>query len=177
MRPCPKDTRTACNRSTLVRILAAMTRPLVVLIAASLLATPPLAAQAAGPLTQEQLVDRLGKTLDSLAALGEFSGAVGIRRGGATVFERAYGMADRATKRPNTVTTEFNIGSINKAFTATAIRQLAFAGKLDLDSTLGHYWPDYPNEAVRKATIRQLMTHQAGLGGNIFDPPAGRHAE
>ena len=150
-----------------------MTRSFAVFVAMSLLATPSLAAQAATPLTEAQLTDRLGKTLDSLAALGEFSGAVGMTRGGVKVFERAYGMADRATKRPNTVTTEFNIGSINKVFTATAIRQLAAAGKLDLDSTLGHYWPDYPGVAARKATIRQMMEHQAGLGGNIFDPPPG----
>ncbi len=163
----------ACNRWTLVRILAAMTRPVAISIAVSLLAAPTLAAQAPPPLTQAQLTERLAKTLDSLAALGEFSGAVGINRAGTMVFERAYGMADRATKRPNTVTTEFNIGSINKVFTETAIRQLAAAGKLNLDSTLGHYWPDYPNATARGATIRQLMTHQAGLGGNIFDPPPG----
>jgi D-alanyl-D-alanine carboxypeptidase len=156
-----------------MRILAAMTRQLIVVLAVSLLATPPLAAQAAAPVTESQLTDRLGRTLDSLAALGEFSGAVGIQRAGRRVFERAYGMADRATSRRNTVTTEFNIGSINKVFTETAIRQLALEGKLDLDSTLGHYWPDYPNPTARKATIRQLMTHQAGLGGNIFDPPPG----
>jgi CubicO group peptidase (beta-lactamase class C family) len=152
---------------------AAMTRPLAVLAAVSLLVTPALAAQAAAPLTQQQLTDRLGRALDSLAALGEFSGAVGMTRAGLTVFEGAYGMADRATKRPNTVKTEFNIGSINKVFTETAIRQLAAEGKLNLDSTLGHYWPDYPSAPARTATIRQLMTHQAGLGGNIFDPPPG----
>lgn len=132
-----------------------------------------LGAQSAPSPTEAQLAARLGKTLDSLAATGEFSGAVGLRRGGTMVFERAYGMADRATKRPNTVTTEFNIGSINKVFTETAIRQLAAAGRLSLDSTLGYYWPDYPGVTARKATVRQLMTHQAGLGGNIFEPPPG----
>ncbi len=150
-----------------------MTRPLAVLLAASLLATPRLAAQAAPSLPQDQLLARLGRTLDSLTAAGQFSGAAALSRGGKTVFARAYGMADRATKRPNTAETEFNIGSINKVFTATAIRQLAAAGKINLDSTLGFYWPDYPNPTARKATIRQLMEHQAGLGGNIFDPPPG----
>jgi len=162
-----------CNLSTLARILAAMTRPLAVLVAVSLLATPSLAAQAVPPITQAQLIKRLGKALDSLGSLGEFSGAVGIQRAGAMVFSRAYGMANRATSRPNKVTTEFNIGSINKVFTETAIRQLAAEGRLNLDSTLGHYWPDYPSASAREATIRQLMTHQAGLGGNIFDPPPG----
>jgi len=150
-----------------------MTKPPAVFLWASLLATSLLAAQAPAPLTQDQLTTRLARTLDSLAATGEFSGAVGLKRGDTMVFERAYGMADRANRRKNTVTTEFNIGSINKVFTETAIRQLAAAGKLNLDSTLGHYWPDYPNPTARAATIRQLMTHQAGLGGNIFDPPPG----
>jgi len=54
-------------------------------------------------------------------------------------------MADRESKRPNNLETGFNLGSINKVFTATAIRQLAAVGKLDLDSTLSRYWPDYPN--------------------------------
>jgi CubicO group peptidase (beta-lactamase class C family) len=153
-----------------------MTRPIAVLLAALLFApqcSPVLAAQAAPPLTEGQLTARLASSLDSLAAVGEFSGAVGLMRAGTMVFERAYGLADRATRRPNTTTTEFNIGSINKVFTATAIRQLAAAGTLNLDSSLGHYWPDYPNAEARKATIRQLITHQAGLGGNIFDPPPG----
>ena len=152
---------------------ASMTRHLTVLLAASLLARPPLAAQATAPLTRDQLLARLGNTLDSLSAAGQFSGAVELSRDGKTLFAQAYGMADRAAMRPNTVATEFNIGSINKVFTATAIRQLAAAGRISLDSTLGYYWPDYPNTAARKATIRQLMTHQAGLGGNIFDAPPG----
>ena len=143
------------------------------MLAWALLAAPHLAAQTPPPLTEAQLTVRLGKALDSLAASGQFSGAVGLKRGDSMVFERAYGLADRANRRKNTVTTEFNIGSINKVFTETAIGQLAAAGQLNLDSTLGHYWPDYPNPTARAATIRQLMTHQAGLGGNIFDPPAG----
>ncbi len=131
-----------------------------------------LAAQAP-PLQQDQLVTRLGATLDSLTRVGQFSGVVQLNRAGAAVFAQAYGMADRATSRKNNVETEFNVGSINKVFTATAVRQLAAAGKLDLDSTLGYYWPDYPTPSARSATIRQLLQHQAGLGGNIFDPPPG----
>ena len=164
----------ACNRSTTVCILAAMTQTPAFLIMASLLAAPPLVAQAAAPLTQEQTHRAPGEDARlPRRASANSPGRSGIKRAGAMVFEQAYGMADRATKRPNTMTTEFNIGSINKVFTETAIRQLAVAGKLDLDSTLGHYWPDYPNAAARLATIRQLMTHEAGLGGNIFDPPPG----
>lgn len=82
-------------------------------------------------------------------------GVVVLARNGAPVYERAYGFADREARHSNRVDTAFNIGSINKVFTETAIRQLMAAGKLDLDSTLAHYWPDYPNpEVARRVTIR-----------------------
>jgi D-alanyl-D-alanine carboxypeptidase len=89
------------------------------------------------------------------------------------VFQHAYGMADRAARRANDVETAFNLGSINKVFTATAIRQLVIAGKLDLDSTVGRYWPHYPNaDVARKVTVRQLLNFRSGIGGDIFGVPA-----
>jgi D-alanyl-D-alanine carboxypeptidase len=114
--------------------------------------------------------------LDSLAALDQFSGVVVIARagGGSPVFERAYGMADRDAKRPNDLETAFNLGSINKIFTTIAIRQLARDGKLDIDSSLARGWPDYPNpDVARRVTIRQLLEHRSGIGGNIFAAPVG----
>jgi CubicO group peptidase (beta-lactamase class C family) len=110
-----------------------------------------------------------GPTVDSLAAAQSFSGVVLIARNGTAVVEKSYGMADREARRANNIETAFNVGSINKFFTQIAIRQL----NLNVDSTLGHYWPDYPNAAVRKVTIRQLLEHRSGIGGNIFAAPAG----
>jgi CubicO group peptidase (beta-lactamase class C family) len=134
----------------------------------------PLGLAAQTPIAEPVLVSRLTTTLDSLARLDEFSGVVLLARGGKPVFSKAVGLADREAGRPNTVETSFNLGSINKVFTATAIRQLAAQGKLNLDSTMGAYWPDYPNRDVaRKVTIRQLLEHKGGLGGNIFGTPTG----
>lgn len=116
----------------------------------------------------------LAATVDSLAAAQQFSGVVLIARGGSPVVERAYGMANREARRPNDVETAFNLGSINKLFTSIAIRQLAAQGKLELDSTLGRYWPDYPNPGARRVTIRQLLGHRSGIGGNIFGAPPGK---
>jgi CubicO group peptidase (beta-lactamase class C family) len=59
-------------------------------------------------------------------------------------------------------------------FTATAIRQLAAAGKIDLDSNLIKYLPDYPNpDLARRVTIRQILRFRSGIGGDIFGVPAG----
>ncbi len=136
----------------------------------------PAAAQGAppAPVTDAELTRRLNTSLDSLSALDQFSGIVVLSRAGMPIFQRAVGMADREAARANTIETAFNLGSINKIFTMTAIRQLAAAGKIDLDSTLVHFLPDYPNKTVAgKVTIRQLMQMRSGIGGNIFGLPAG----
>jgi len=147
----------------------------IVSAAFSIAAWTGLSAQGPAPIPEAELVRRLGATLDSLSRLDQFSGVVLLAKNGAPVFERAYGFADREAKRPNTVETAFNIGSINKQFTAIAVRQLAADGKLHLDSTLATYWPDYPNRDVaRRVTIRQMMSHRSGICGNIFGAPQGK---
>jgi D-alanyl-D-alanine carboxypeptidase len=126
------------------------------------------------PISQTELVQRLTTSLDSLAKAGQFSGVAVVAKNGVPVFQRAYGMADRERRVANNPETAFNLGSINKIFTQIAILQLRAAGKLDLDSIIATYWPDYPNkEVARKITIRQLMRHTSGIGGNIFALPAG----
>ncbi|HCU13501.1 MAG TPA: hypothetical protein DGB72_15400 [Gemmatimonadetes bacterium] len=159
-----------------------MTRTLRFLLPMSLLGGSITAQQPSGgtepgrpsPISQTELVRRLTTSLDSLSKAGQFSGVAVVAKNGMPVFQRAYGMADRERRVANNPETAFNLGSINKIFTQIAILQLRAAGKLDLDSTLATYWPDYPNkEVARKITIRQLMRHTSGIGGDIFDPPAG----
>jgi CubicO group peptidase (beta-lactamase class C family) len=126
------------------------------------------------PISETELVRRFSRSVDSLAKAGSFSGVAVLAKNGAPVFQRAYGMADRERNLSNNLETAFNLGSINKIFTQIAILQLSAAGKLNLDSTLAVYWPDYPNKAVaNKITIRQLLRHTSGIGGNIFDSPIG----
>jgi CubicO group peptidase (beta-lactamase class C family) len=130
---------------------------------------------APGPrLSEPQLVTALGTHLDSLAAADRFSGVVVLAKGDTRVFERAVGFSDREAGARNALDTRFNLGSINKAFTQIAIRQLAIAGKLALTDRLIQHLPDYPNRDVaERVTIAQLLEHRSGIGGNIFAAPAG----
>ena len=146
-----------------------------VLALAAASAAPAAAQNPSQPaISQAELRSRLTAAVDSLAALDQFSGLVVIARDGAPVIQLARGMADRAAHRPNNAETGFNLGSINKAFTQIAIRQLVLAGKLDLDSTLARYWPDYPNaDVARRVTIRQVLQMRSGIAGDIFAAPAG----
>jgi len=151
-------------------------RPLACVVAALLLAATAVAAQTRDSVTipEAALISRLRSTVDSLSRADRFSGVVMLMKRGTPVFQQAWGMADREAHRPNNVETAFNLGSVNKVFTATAIRQLAALGRLDLDSVLAKYWPEYPNPDVAgKVTIRQLLEHRSGVGGNVFAAPKG----
>lgn len=155
-------------------------RTCISITVALLAASQPTSAQGTPPtpaITQPELVARLGALLDSLTKAGQFSGVVSLSLSGAPVFERGYGEADRARHIANDTATAFNIGSINKIFTSIAIRQLALDGRLALDSTLAHAWPDYPNaDVAKRITIRQLLQHTSGVTGDIFAVrgPGGR---
>lgn len=112
-----------------------------------------------------ELPKAIAAIFDERAARDEFSGAVLVAKDGAPVFEKAYGLADAEHKTPNRVDTKFNLGSMNKMFTAVAVVQLAEAGKLSFDDRVGKLLPDYPNRDVaEKVTVRDLLTHTSGLG-------------
>jgi D-alanyl-D-alanine carboxypeptidase len=108
--------------------------------------------------------------LTDATATGAFSGAVFVARDGRTVFEGAYGLADRERSIANTPLTQFRVGSMNKMLTAVAVLQLAEAGKVRLDVPLRTYLPDYPNEDMAsRVTLHHLLTHTGGTG-DIFGP-------
>ena len=95
---------------------------------------------------------------------GHFSGVVLVASGARPLFERAAGLADRARHVANTTDTRFNLGSINKTFTAVGVAQLVEAGRVDFEASIGTYLPDYPNrDALRTITLHHLLTHAAGL--------------
>jgi CubicO group peptidase (beta-lactamase class C family) len=114
---------------------------------------------------EDEISNELNNYLQKLAAEDKFSGAVLVARNGQAFYRHASGMADKKRNIPNTIETKFNLGSMNKMFTAVAIAQLAERGKLSFNDTISKHLPEYPNQPVaEKITIHQLLTHTSGLG-------------
>lgn len=126
-----------------------------------------------------ELVPAFDSHLSSLANRDEFSGTVLVADNGKPLFLKGYGYADREQKRLNRPETLFNLGSLDKSFTAVAIGQLVDRGKLDFSDTVGEILPDFPNrEIADKVTVHHLLTHTSGMG-DYFTPAydrAGRAA-
>jgi CubicO group peptidase (beta-lactamase class C family) len=74
--------------------------------------------------------------LDAAARVDHFSGTVLVASKGQIEFQQAYGLADRAANKPNTVDTIYRIGSMSKPITATAVMALRDGGKLKLDDSI-----------------------------------------
>jgi D-alanyl-D-alanine carboxypeptidase len=107
----------------------------------------------------------LGSYFDSLVAENKLSGVLLVAKDGVTIASKAAGIANKATNAPIDLNTKFNLGSMNKMFTAVAIAQLAQAGKLAFTDSVGKHLPDYPNkEVAEKVTIHHLLTHTSGMG-------------
>mgnify|MGYP001237942664 CR=1 FL=1 len=121
-------------------------------------------------LDEKALIRALEHRLDVQSKDDRFSGVVLLARGDRILFERAYGFADAEKRKRNTLDTRFGIASMGKMFTATAVMQLARAGKLDLHAPLAKVLPDYPNaDIAQNVTLHHLLTHTGGTG-DIFVP-------
>ena len=111
----------------------------------------------------------LNRWITPFVDAGDFAGTVMIARDGQPFVTRAYGPAVRAPNTPANTETAYNIASIGKRFTKTAIARLIQEGRLSLDTTIGDVIPDYPNAEARGATVRQLIEMQGGVA-DIFSP-------
>jgi CubicO group peptidase (beta-lactamase class C family)/D-alanyl-D-alanine dipeptidase len=90
------------------------------------------------------------------------------------VWARGFGVVDSAAHRLAGAQTVFRVGSVSKLFTDIAIMQLVEQGKVNLDAPVSTYIPDFhPHNPYGKSiTLRQLMSHRAGL---VREPPVGNY--
>lgn len=97
--------------------------------------------------------------------------ALGVSLGGRAVV-RGLGVARAGGREPVTSRTLFQIGSITKTFVAALLLRLRREGRLDLDRPVVRYLGDFrlaDAGAARGLTLRHILTHRGGWGGDYFD--------
>src|SRR5262245_51686985 len=120
-------------------------------------------------MTDDLIAQELDAHLHRLSGRDIFSGAVLLARHWQPIYKKAFGLANRDFEVPNRIDTRFNIGSMNKMFTAVAIAQLVERGELSFDDQLSKYVPEFPKkETSEKIRIKPLLTHTSGLLGPLF---------
>lgn len=69
--------------------------------------------------------------------------------------------------RPLRSSAIFDLASLTKVFTATAVMQLVETGRLALDRPVAAYWPEFASAGKEGITLRQLLTHTSGLRADL----------
>jgi D-alanyl-D-alanine carboxypeptidase len=142
-------------------------RAAIRLCAALCLCTAVSTVHAASPTTDPGAISATSAvTVDSvatewLADTDAPSVSVAIVQHGALVYAKAYGQAVESPSHPATAATRYDLDSVSKEFTATAILMLAEQGKLSLEDPLRKWFPNLG--AAAAVTLRQLLTHTSGL--------------
>jgi len=122
---------------------------------------------AAGPaLTEKEAVDEIRALMAGLKKNDWYSGTVLVAKGADVLVTDFAGEASKAFHVPNNIDTKFNLGSMNKMFTSTAISRLVEAGKLSFDDPISRYLDEtwLPKAVTDAITVRHLITHTSGLG-------------
>jgi len=119
-----------------------------------------LSAVPAFAATEAAQIDQLFSTA---AREGKFGGNVLVIRGGATIYEKSFGPADKARGISNSSASQFSIASVSKPFTAIAVLKLVEQGKLHLEDRLDRIFPELSGAAVAGVTVSQLLSHTSGI--------------
>lgn len=149
-------------------------------LAVAALALAPIFAQAqkSAPGFDKDRLARIDRFMQSYVDSNRIAGATAlVLRDGKPVYERAVGWADREAGRKMTTDAIFRIASQSKALTSVAILMLVEEGKIQLTDPVSRFIPAYarttvslasdtgrvPVRANRQITIRDLLTHTAGI--------------
>lgn len=92
--------------------------------------------------------------------------SVAIVRGDQVLLTKGYGYRDLEQKQPVTQKTLFRLASVTKSFTAAGIAALVTQGKLQWDSPVRDYLPDfrlYDEDLTARVTPVDLLSHRTGL--------------
>lgn len=111
-----------------------------------------------------EITQKVSRKLDSLLRRinkrHDFHGSVLVAKHGKIVYNNQIGYADFRKKKLLNKTSLFQLASVSKQFTATAIMMLYERNQIKLTDTVNSYFPNFPYKGV---TIQNLLNHTAGL--------------
>lgn len=131
-------------------------------------------------------LDDIDEVMEDGQTERQFPGAVVVvARDGAIAKHSAYGyevLYDHQKQRlsspvPASTGTIYDLASVTKLFTATAVMKLVEQGQVDLDAPVSQYIPEFAANGKEDITVRHLLTHTSGLpAGMSFGGVDDNHA-
>lgn len=118
-------------------------------------------------LSKEQV--SASKQLDSMFKkfhkTGQFNGSVLVAKAGKIIYKNSFGIVDKNTKEELSDSSMFQLASVSKVITATAVLMLHERQQLNINKNFADYFPDFPYPNVK---IKELLNHRSGLPNYIY---------
>ena len=108
---------------------------------------------------------RIDAFMQNLHKHSGFNGNVLVAKKGKILYENAFGWANYLTRDSLKLNSQFELASVSKTMTSTAILMLMEQGKLKLDQNVKEFFPDFPYDGI---TIRLLLTHRSGMMNYVY---------
>jgi CubicO group peptidase (beta-lactamase class C family) len=113
-----------------------------------------------GKIWAVQKSEELDARFSNLNKKGVFNGTILYSENGEAIYKAAFGYKNFNLKDSLQLNSPFQLASVSKMLTATAIMILAEQNKLGYDDTITKFIPEFPYTGI---TVRHLLTHRSGL--------------
>ena len=115
----------------------------------------------------EALTQKLSAVLQRSLPKNYTSVSYAISYKGQILCADSLGYQDGSKLHPATTSCTYNVASVSKIYCTTAVMQLVEQGKVDLDTPIVEYLPDFKmlDERYRQITLRHCLSHTSGLPG------------
>lgn len=115
--------------------------------------------------SDDLLAYRIDTFFQRKVKLAGLNGAVLVSHHGKVIYRNNFGFSNYKEKTALSDSSTFQLASVSKPFTATAVLILHKKGKLNIDDHVTEYIPDFPYDSI---TIRHLLNHRSGLPNYIY---------
>lgn len=114
---------------------------------------------------QKLMAGKLDVFFTELNHKGIFNGSVLVSRAGKVIYKKSLGFLNKSTRDLLTDSSMFQLASVSKVITATAVLMLHEREIIDIDKPFKFYFPDFPYAEVR---VKDLLNHRSGLPNYIY---------
>ncbi|MES2678761.1 MAG: serine hydrolase domain-containing protein [Bacteroidota bacterium] len=111
------------------------------------------------------IAGKLDSLFTSMNVKGSFNGCVLVAKAGKIIFKKSLGILDKTSNNALSDSSMFQLASVSKVITATAVLMLHEREMIDINKSFKYYFPDFPYEGI---TIKELLNHRSGLPNYIY---------
>ena len=115
--------------------------------------------------SQQVIAFQLDTLFTKMNQKGTFNGSVLVAKAGKILFQKSLGYLDKDNNGVLSDSSMFQLASVSKVITATAVLMLHERELIDINQTFQNYFPDFPYQGI---TVKELLNHRSGLPNYIY---------